>query len=290
MKKLFIAFGLALLALVILAAPTLAYCPSDASADVDCGEIDVTDSEPAVGTTITFSGTVTIDASSTTGYMGFVVAAASSNGWYEIRDPDGNVVASGNSPLHDTSGWYPPFYEWPGYSPYTADASQTYTWSAEITVELVGDYVAEHGGEASVVYGHWEYIRGPYYSPGHWEFRADGSDYDSCSASRTVTSHDVTAAFLTSHPMLVIVLPDGTKRFFGKDGWGNPTSDGIVYTDGTWQVDIDAGTIVQLDGKWHKVTYLEIDGEGNVTGKYGNGANIAQDIGLSQPITITKVG
>jgi len=283
MKKLWIAFAIAMAALMVFAGPALAWgggCgdQDDANASVDCGEINVTDDSPAVGTTITFSGTVTIvsTAENNKNYslLGGATAHAESNAWYIIYDPEGIKLAWGNSSKDDDSAaWW--------FLDASADASQTYNWSAEIPVELVGDYLAEHGGTADAEYGHWCLF---------WDY-TDGSASASCSSSRTVTARAAVTAPGYRSPYLFIVLPDGSKHFFPSDGWGDPTSDGIVYTDGTWQVEIPAGTIIQLDGEWHRITYLDVDSQGNVTGKYNaGGSTVATDIGLSQPMTITKVG
>ena len=277
MKKLAIALVIALIATVVVAVPTLAWGgggdKNDAEASVDCGEINVTDDFPAVGTTITFSGTVDITASASKRSI-CAYAYAYSNAWYEIYDPDGILIFSGNQDFDD--------WDWALWGCASADASQTYNWSQDVYVALVGDYIAEHGGEA--------------YAENGWQILClkipDDSASACCSTSRTVTSHSgVVASMSYIHPFLVIELPDGSKHFFSADGWGDPTSQDIVYTDGTWQVEISNGTAVQLDGSWHKTTYIDVDNQGNVTGKYGAGGSIvADDIGLSQPITITKVG
>ena len=284
MKKLVIAFIIALLATAVIAIPAMAWgggCgdQDDASASVDCGEINVTDDSPVVGTTITFSGTVTIvsTAENNKNYsiLGGATAYAESNAWYIIYDPEGVKMAWGNSYMDDESvGWW--------FLDASADASQTYNWSAEIPVELVGDYLAEHGGEAYAEYGHWCLF---------WD-ATDGTASASCSVQRTVTSRSgVVASTSYSHPYLVIELPDGSKHFFSSDGWGDPTTEDIVYTDGIWQVEIPDGTGIELDGEWHRTTYLDVDSEGNVTGRYNaGGSTVATDIGLSQPMTITKVG
>jgi len=264
-------------ALMIIASPALAWGGSDADADVDCSDIDVTDDSPATGTTITFSGNVDITAEAHA--RGFISAAyASSYAYYVIMDPESNIVAQGFSDSSDLDL---------GLFRADADASQTFDWSSDVYIDLVGDYVAEHGGsaEASYLTVFWP------------DF---GYDSDSCMVERTVTSHSgVILAMSRVHPYLVIQLPAGgiiyekdhAKRFFHSDGWSDPTSDVIVYSDGIWQVEIPVGTIIQLDGEWHKVTWIEVDDQGNVIGRYGSdGHIIAEEIAFSQPITITKVG
>jgi hypothetical protein len=278
MKKLGIALVIALIAIAVVAGPALAWCggggdQNDASASVDCGEINVTDDSPVVGTTITFSGTVDITASASKRSI-CAYAYASSNAWYEIYDPDGTLIFSENQDFDA--------YDWALFGRASADASQTYNWSQDVYVMLVGDYIAQHGGEA--------------YAENGWALFClqipDDSASASCSSSRTVTSRSgLIASMSYSHPYLVINLPDGSKHFFSDDGWGDPTSQEIVYTDGTWQVDIPDGTGIQLDGAWHRTTYLDVDDQGNVTGRYNaGGSTVATDIGLSQPMTITKVG
>lgn len=293
MKKLWVAFAIAMAALMIFASPAFA-SGGNANANVDCSDIDVTDDSPAVGTTITFSGTVTIVSTAENnknyGLCSGATAYAESNAWYIIYDPEGVKVAWGDSYKDDESvAWW--FFNT------SADASQTYNWSQDVYLDMVGDYVAEHGGEADAYYGHWEthWVQtGCRWWQGHWEtaYFVEGSASASCSVERTVTSRSaVVAAASYSRPYLVIELPDGSRHFFSKDGWGDPTTEDIVYTDGTWQVEISDGTVIQLDGEWHRTTYLDVDSEGNVTGKYNaGGSTTAEDIGLSQPITITKVG
>jgi hypothetical protein len=268
MKKLWIAFAIAMVAVMLIASPALAWGGSGADADVDCGDIDVTNDSPVIGTTITFYGTVTITAEAYTRGLGSM-ASASSAAYYVIRDPEGNIVAQDFSNLSDCDL---------GLFCARADASQIFDWSCDVYINLIGDYIAEHGGSAEAFYLTVFPTR-------------LGCDCDSCSTSRTVTSSALTAAASHIHPYLVINLPDGSRHFYGSDGWGNPTSREIAYTDGTWQVEIQDGTAIQMDGTWHKTTYLDVDDQGNVTGRYGaGGSTVAEEIGLSQPITITKVG
>ena len=280
MKKLWIAFAIAMAALMIFASPALAWGGSDADADVDCSDIDVTDDAPFVGSTITFSGTVDITAEANA--RGFIsMARANSYAYYEIYDPESNIVDEGSSHAWD--------WEF-GFCSADADAGQTFVWSADVYIDLVGDYVAKHGGSAFAFY----FTKRPFRP-----FRI-GADFDSCSVERTVTSRSAVIATMSAiHPYLVIQLPAGgviyekdhAKKFFGSDGWGNPTSDFIVYSDGIWQVEIDDGTVIELDGERHKVTWIGVDDQGNVIGRYGSdGHIIAEEIGLSSPITVTKVG
>jgi hypothetical protein len=236
MKKLWIALAMAMVALIMVASPALAWCPpnQDAEASVDCGEVNVTDDSPVIGTTITFYGTVTIvsTAENNKDYsiVGGPTAYAESNAWYVIYDPEGCIIASGNSYMDDEElAWW--FFN------ASADASQTYNWSQDVYVALVGDYLAEHGGEAYAEYGHWCLF---------WD-STDGTASASCSASRTVTARSgITASASYIHPYLVINLPGGSRHFFSSDGWGDPTSRDIAYTDGTWQVEIQDGTAIQL--------------------------------------------
>jgi hypothetical protein len=279
MRKLWMAFAIAMVALMMVASPALAWGGggSDASANVDCGDIDVTDDSPMVGTTITFSGTVDITA--TAHVCGFVSSTgAQSEAWYFITDPEGTVIYSGHQVLSDFDL---------GLLGASSDASQIYVWSQDVPITMIGDYTAEHGGSAEACY--FSLI----------PLRYD-SAIDERSSQRTVTSHGGAGLGMVASPArLVIQLPAGlavekplhSKSFFSSDGWGDPTSDVIVYSDGTWQVEIPDGTIVQLDGEWHKYTWIEVDNQGNVIGKYGSdGHTIAEEIGLSQPITVTKVG
>jgi hypothetical protein len=145
---------------------------------------------------------------------------------------------------------------------------------------MVGEYVAEHGGSAEASYARYFLIFGT------------GEDSDSCSVQRTVIAHS-NAPLSTgrTRPILTILTSEDSELYFTSDGWGDPTSDVIVYNDGIWQVEIADGTRIMLDGEWHRKTWIEVDDQGNVIGRYGSdGHIIATEIGLSSPITITKVG
>jgi len=281
MKKLWIAFAIAMAALMVFAGPAFAWggsCGgSDANADVDCGEIDVADDTPQVGTTITFSGTVDITAEAHARGLGSM-ASASSTAYYIIRDPEGNIVDQGVSDISDCDI---------GLFSANAYASQVFPWFSEVYIAMVGDYIAEHGGSAEVSY---------------LTLLPFGTDCecDSCFAQRTVTAHS-NAALGTARirPILTIQLPAGgiiyekdhSEQFFTSDGWGDPTTDFIVYSDGIWQVEVPVDTIIHLDGEWHSKTWIEVDDQGNVIGRYGSdGHIIAEEIALSNSITVTKVG
>jgi hypothetical protein len=275
MKKVWVAFAIAIAASVIIAGPALAWGGSDA--DVDCSDIDVTDDTPTVGTTITFSGTVDITAEAhTCGFMSS--ASANSCAYYVIFDPEGCIVDQGYNCVPDWDC---------GFCWASADASQTFVWSSDVYVALVGDYIAEHGGSAWASY----FTVCP--------FRM-GADCDFDKVQRTVTSHaGAGLGMVSSPPRLTIQLPADlivekplhAEHFFGSDGWDDPTSEFIAYSDGIWQVEIDDGTVIELDGKWRKYTWIEVDDQGNVTARYGKGGHtVAEEIGLSSPITITKVG
>jgi hypothetical protein len=323
MKKLGIAFIMALLALAFVAAPALAYCPPQdgASAEVTCDEPGVSDENPTVGTTILFYGTVHVNASSYNNknysdgyshyYHSWYQAGAYSyvdgNAYYTIYAPDGTtVVASGGDSWYDfqvgeNEHWS---YEWPYYFPdedTSADISKDWYWEILVLLDTTGEYTVEHGGEAYAEYGYWVQL-GHYEGHGYNKhfvpdgdpiFYADGDPaYDSCFAQRTVLAH--AAASLSTgrtRPILTVLTPVDSELFFTSDGWGSPTSDVIVYNDGTWQVEIADGTIIQLDGEWHRKTWIEVDDQGNVIGRYGSdGHIIAEEIALSSPITVTKVG
>jgi hypothetical protein len=178
-----------------------------------------------------------------------------------------------------------------------------------VTLDMAGEYTAENGGDAYAEYGYWvQWYKlewdgwWPIWEPdGDPVYYADGDPaYDSCFAQRTVIAHS-NAALATARirPILTIQLPAGgeiyqndhSERFFTSDGWGDPTTEYIVYSDGIWQVEIADSTAILLDGTWHDKTWIEVDSQGNVIGKYGSdGHIIATDIALSSPITVTKVG
>lgn len=310
-------------ALMVFAGPALAYYPPQggASADVDCDEPGVDNEDPTVGDTVLFFGTVHYDISAYNnknyyddygGYYGgckydsgaYVILNAS--GYYVVLDPESNTVAedgfdwSTGYVMGDTgnTGW--PCY-WPADENVSYSINEPWSWSVPVTLDMAGDYTVENGGDASAEYGHW--VQWYKWVPGCWggtwvpngdpQFYAEGDPaYDSCTAATTVTARSaLVAAASQSHPYLVINLPDGSRHFYSNDGWGDPTTQGIAYTDGIWQVEISNGTAIQMDGSWHRTTYLDVDDQGNVTGRYdAGGSTVAEEIGLSQPITITKVG
>jgi len=299
MKKLGMAFVMALLALAFVAGPVLA---DGGNASVTCSDIDVTDDEPAVGTTITFSGNVDVVSYanySNTSYFSFLdshKAYAESSFWYRITDPKGNNIVEYYSipiTISDPGSWTKGDHWWkPGTYSAEADASYLYSWYYDVDVELVGDYIAEQGGEAYAYYGYWKLQK---VSRCNWEWvfvKDDEFGPEECSAARTATAH-IAASLSTgrTRPILTVQSPMDSELYFTSDGWGNPTSDVIVYNDGTWQVEIADGTKILLDGEWHRKTWIEVDSQGNVIGRYGSdGHIIAEEIALSSPITITKVG
>jgi hypothetical protein len=119
------------------------------------------------------------------------------------------------------------------------------------------------------------------------------SGYHACSTPKTFTCLGGQAVLSTgrTRPILTILTSEDSELYFTSDGWGDPTTDGIVYNDGTWQVEIADGTRILLDGEWHNKTWIEVDDHGNVIGRYGSdGHIIAEEIALSSPITVTKVG
>jgi hypothetical protein len=304
MKKFLIAFVMALLALAFVAVPVLA---DGGNASVTCSDITVTDDSPPVGTTITFYGTVTIvaNASSTTNYYRsygwgsftdrWAVASAESYAWYEIRDPEGNLVASDSNTESDYDEAWRDW--WSGYNTDNAyaDAGQTFDWDATVDIDLVGDYTAEQGGTVTVYYGN--YSQTAYWTCWGWVWDEPVPNTtiltaESEPSSLTVLAHS-NAPLSTgrTRPILTVLTPVDSELFFTSDGWGDPTSDVIVHNDGIWQVEIADGTRIMLDGEWHRKTWIEVDDQGNVIGRYGyDGHIIATEIGLSSPIKVTKVG
>jgi hypothetical protein len=260
MKKYWLAILGALLAVALLAAPALAWGGTETG--VTCGDIEVSNPNPVVGATVTFSGTVDIvsEASAT----GFISSAyAGSDAWYCVTAPDGSE-SSGNNLITDYNV---------GLLSANADGSQTYGWSIVVRLMQKGIWTVGQGGSAEA----WYFSLLPL-----------GYDYsEDCSAvSLNIKPH--TTTILSSHPVLIIETPDGRGCYFASDGWDGKTTQDIVLDSGGWKVQIDKGTIYQMDGKWHKRSWLIIDQNGAVTGKYGNGERLAENIGLSKPITITK--
>ena len=85
---------------------------------------------------------------------------------------------------------------------------------------------------------------------------------------------------------------DEMEAFFAPDGkhvYFAPYDEGLDVR--IWQVEIADGTRIQLDGEWHRKTWVEVDDQGNVICRYGSdGHIIAEEVALSSPITVTKVG
>jgi hypothetical protein len=321
MKKLWIAFIMAVLALSFVAAPAFAWDEQGAYANVDCGEPGATIEDPFVGETVWFFGNVYYDAFAYNHkdysdgcwygrrYEVGAYVKVDANGHCAVYDPSGTQVA-GYDPswttgyiMGDTgnTGW--PFY-WPDDEDVWGYIWGTWNWAVPVLIEMQGDYTVEQGGDASAEYGAWvqwyKWVPDPWsWCGGDWVpdgdpgFYVEGDPaYDECFASRTFTAHS-NAALATgrTRPILTIELTGDDGVFFPSDGWGLPTTDGIVFSDGVWQVEIADGTKIFLDGEWHRKTWIEVDSQGNVTGKYGyDGHIIAEEIGLSSPIKITKVG
>lgn len=321
MKKLWIAFVMALLALAFMAAPALAYCPpqGDASADVDCDEPGVDNENPTVGQTVLFYGTVYVDAYAYNNkdywdyfeycwyYQQGAYSYASGSAYYTVYAPDGvTVVVSGGDSWSDFDESDPaPWYYWPWDENTLASIDEDWYWEVPVLLDTAGDYTVENGGEAYAEYGKW--VQRGYYQQ-YWNgwhldwvwvptgpvyYYQDGDPaYDACFASRTVTAHS-NAPLSTGRirPILTVLTPVDSELFFSSDGWGDPTTDDIVHNDGIWQVEIADGTRILLDGEWHRHTWIEVDDQGNVIGRYGyDGHIIATEIGLSSPIKVTKVG
>jgi hypothetical protein len=317
MKRLAIAFIIALLALVFVAVPALAYGPDwGADADVECSEPGVSDENPTVGDTVYFYGTITYDISAHNNENYWDGYSHSQHSWYQtgayvILDASGHyaVVGPDGIPVAEDG------FDWSsGYImgdtgsicgfPWDDDVqygiADSWNWETAVIVDQAGEYTYSHDGDASAEYGHWIQY-GHYEGHGcHRHFVPDGPPvyyadgdpaYDACfSKPRVVIAHAAGAMLNKPHPVLTIILPDGKGIFFGSDGWDDPTDQNIVFTDGTWQIEIAAGTLIELDGKWHMLTTIIVDDQGQVTCEYGKSETVATDIGLSQPLAITKVG
>jgi len=294
-----------------------------ASADVWCDGPEVDNENPVVGDVIIFYGTVHVDASAVnegnydddewhTGHGSYKTYYKNETGAYVIINASGYLVVSGPDSAEidrDDFDWSTDYVvgDTGSHRDEDVDADKYDSWYLEVpvTCEVEGDYVAVIYGEASAEYGHWvqTYVKvGGGCCGSHWEpvgpiqYIPD-DDYGnpafaSCTESKTVTAL-ANAPLSTGRvrPILTVLTPVDSELFFTSDGWGDPTSDVIVHNDGTWQVEIADGTKILLDGEWHRHTWIEVDGQGNVIGRYGyDGHIIATDIALSSPITVTKVG
>jgi hypothetical protein len=301
MKKLWIASILALLALAFVAAPAMAW--SYADAEVTCDEITASEDNIQVGDTIYFYGSVTVvaEARNHDNYCGDhegTWAEVNACVKYIIKDPEGNVLDVGYIPLSD-------YDQETGWGNSDAYINETIPWTSDpIFIEMAGDYLACQKGCVEASYGYWyepflyKYWEGGWWW-GHWVyvygdpiFVEDDSVRDRCRSCQTFTAHS-NAPLSTGRlrPILTVLTPVDSELFFSSDGWGDPTTDDIVHNDGIWQVEIADGTRIMLDGEWHRKTWIEVDDQGNVIGRYGSdGHIIATEIGLSSPIKVTKVG
>lgn len=288
MKKLGIAFIMALLALAFVAAPALAWYQY-VDANIECGDIGSSNDSPQVGDVIYFYGSVDVDAiacnncsySGWPNYGAGTYAAVNAYVHYVVYDPDGGVVDEYT--VHVPAGdWH-----WGNGFSY-AEIDQLIGWTSnDFDVLLTGEYTAYQDGYVTAEYGYWKYgCCGLVWVP------IDGDDAccGPCSYSVIANSNAPLATGRT-RPILTVLTSEDRGLYYTSDGWGDPTTAGIVYNDGTWQVEIADGTRILLDGEWHRKTWIEVDDQGNVIGKYGSGGHIiAEEIALSSPITITKVG
>jgi hypothetical protein len=317
MKRFVIALVVALLATVLVAGSALAW--GDVDAEVTCNEITASEDAINVGDTIYFYGSVTVvaHAQNHDNYCGChagTYADVNAAVKYVIKDPEGNVLDVGYVALPDY------YQQSTGFGNSDVFVDETIYWTSNpIFVEMVGDYLAKQKGCVEAVYGHWEqdkiyedvWIDGHYehcwcghcwgWVDGHYEqhwtgewtdpyFTEDDSAHDRCCSRQTFEALGGQAILNKPHAVLTIVLPDGRALFFGSNGWDDPTDQLISFSDGTWEVEIASGTLIELDGKWHMLTTLTVDDQGQVTFEYGKTGTEATDIGLSQPIAITKVG
>jgi len=258
-KRLFIALSVALLALAFMVSPALAWGETDTV--VSCSDIEVSNPNPVIGAVVTFSGTVDIVSEASASGLGSG-AYAGSNAWYCVTDPDGTAAIYDSNSVTDWGF---------GFLCANADGSQTFAWSVDVRL-MAGEWMVSQGGFAEA----WFYTILP---PGY-----DSSEAY-CLTTITVKPHNVIK--LPSHPVLIIETPNGRGCFFPSDGWGEIVTKDIVLEKDGWKVEIDEGTILQMDGKWHKRSWLIVDEDGGVTCKYGNAEREAENCGLSKPINIT---
>ena len=126
MKRKIIPILVALLIAVLITTPVFA---NDTNVIVEASEITI-EGETASGTV-----TITCEAEADSGFIN--TAWASSNAWYEVY-LGSTLQESGNSPVASSdSGWF--------WSPASADASQTFEWTYEMTD--CGEYYFLQGGE-----------------------------------------------------------------------------------------------------------------------------------------------
>jgi hypothetical protein len=294
MKKLGIAFIMALLALAFVAVPAFAW-NQYVDADIECGEMGSSNDSPQVGDTIYFYGSAIVNATAKNDRPYYC-----NGGWgtyakinayvhYVVYAPDGVTVVAEDTvhmPTEKDVRWF-----------YTLSSVELedlpIEWnSGDFDVLSAGEYIAYQDGYVKAEYGYWLFECGesePVWVPVDYDEAYCGID-PPCSYKVIALSNAPLATGRT-RPILTILTSQDKDVYFPSEGWGDPTTDDIVYNDGTWQVEIADGTKILLDGVWHRKTWIEVDDQGNVIGRYGSGGHIvAEEIALSSPITITKVG
>lgn len=142
-KRIATALLVALTALLGLAVPALAW--GGETTDVSVSPITIT-GNTNVGQTVTLSGTVTVTSSADAGGAFFAAAYADSNAYFSVDNPNATTVASGSNSQSQLG--FGGFWVFPA----SADASQTYGWSADVVLDQYGYWQASQGGDANALW------------------------------------------------------------------------------------------------------------------------------------------
>jgi hypothetical protein len=226
-KKVIVAVVLASLLLTALVIPALADS-GDEDVGVVCSDIDV-DGGPVVGSTITVSGNVTMTAEAwanfSTWHAGFT--EASSEGFYNIADPNGASVASGSNSESDWDIGFNPPGKW-NY-PADSDASQVFTWTTDVFLDQPGMWTFSQGGSADAAWEAYFLI---------W-MTGQGSDHAECQVNLdfyAINPYPLQGFFMMSDggchefPILDGVLVQGATICWG-DGYCLQIPAGTILTD-----------------------------------------------------------
>lgn len=230
MKRLITALVTTVLLMALLVSPVLAW-GGDADTGIDVSSIDAP-SQGYLGDTVTASGTVTITSTADAGFLS--LSAAESDAWYSVSNPDSAVVDSGSHSESDFGI---------GLFHSDADASQTFSWSTDITLDAVGAWTVEQGGSA---FAQWYQL--------FWH----GSSGDLASNSITINAYPRPNS--PNAYIFRIKFPDGTmSNPFVQ--YGKLSTPKIDVNNGVWRVQIDSGTILKMsDSPYSQIVEVVVIG------------------------------
>ncbi len=232
MKKILTGLTLALVAILMFSSVALAWCGSDADADVNCGDVTVNDSDLIEGDTVTFSGSIDIEADAYT-YGLLCWGEAESEAGYSITNPLGYSV--GDSNYEEDSDY--------GIFSASVNADQTFNWSYQ-TELTTGYWTVDQYGLANA------YV--------NCLLGRDKSDCDSDSNSTMFRVYSKSH----SPDNFKIFLPNKVSKSYFYCGAAVPED--ITFTDGTWEVFLPAGMWMKLPKTWDNAHYLKIGDGGKI--------------------------